>query len=141
MKAKCQIWSEAPEIGIPDQPALMSDAERLWLSYAIAPSSHVYAVVLFTGIIDHRLSPINDEGLGQHPYAAAGLQFYSFQEILGSEEAKSWELLGATHWVVTFKDVTLDVIARGVAVLAADLEAKNAKSALLEFLANENLDR
>src|SRR4051812_40848862 len=68
-------WSEAPALAIPDPPALLSDSSNLWLAYETTeePRGEVYAIVRFRHVIDHRLSPINDEGLGQHPYAGAGL--------------------------------------------------------------------
>ena len=135
--AKATIWEEAPELATPESPALFYDAgERdLWLAYAMARSSPLkFAVVRFTGVIDHRLSPINDEGIGKHRYCYTGLQFYSFNELKGSEETQEWEVLKARHWVVTFKDNTLDVIARNAQVMAKDLEASDPAAALMEWL-------
>jgi hypothetical protein len=93
--------------------------------------------VQFTHVIDHRLSPINDEGIGSHPYANAGLQFYAFNEITGSSETIEWAALRARHWAVTFKDNTLDVVAGGAKVVARDIEAGSPTSALISFLHNE----
>jgi hypothetical protein len=129
------IWRDAPELAIPDLPVLLCDSEDLWLCYAIAHSDvERYAIVQFIDVIDHRLSPINDEGLGQHPYYKAGLQFYAFNEITGSAEALKWAVLRARHWAVTFKDNTLDVIASDAKVVATDLPASSPSVALLDFL-------
>src|SRR5579862_4967114 len=124
--AKATIWKDPPELATPESPALFYDASKndLWLAYAVARSSPLrYAVVRFTEVIDHRLSPINDEGIGKHPYCGAGLRFYTFNELTASAETKQWAELRARHWVVTFKDNTLDVIAGGAEVMARDLEA------------------
>jgi hypothetical protein len=126
-----KVWSEAPEIGIPEPPAFLADTESLWLAYEVAPSNGIFAVVCFTGIIDHHLSPINDEGLGEHPYSSAGLEWYSFNELKGTREAEEWCALGARHWVISFKDNTLDVLAKGVEIVADSIRAKNSLSALL----------
>lgn len=81
------VWPDAPELAIPDLPALLGNSIDLWLGYAMAHTpARRYAIVQFTDVIDHRLSPINDEGLGSHPYAKAGLQWYTFNEITGSRE-------------------------------------------------------
>lgn len=135
--AKATIWKEPPELATPESPALFYDASKgdLWLAYAIARSSPLrFAVVRFTEVIDHRLSAINDEGIGKHPYYKAGLQFYSFNELRGSQEAHDWISLQARHWVVTFKDNTLDVIAGGAEVMARDLEANDPAAALMDWL-------
>jgi hypothetical protein len=136
---KSSIWKPAPELAIPDIPALLCDSEDLWLSYALAyRTTKCYAVVQFLDVIDHRLSPINDEGLNRHPCFSAGLQFYAFNEVTGSPETFKWFSLKARHWVITFKDNTLDVIAGDAKVLAHDLTAENPTSALLNFLGKRN---
>jgi hypothetical protein len=129
------IWRDAPKLAIPDFPALLCDSKDLWLCYAVAPSeSKRYAVVRFIDVIDHRLSPINDEELGHHPYSKAGLKFYEFNEITGSAETIKWAVLKARHWAVTFKDNTLDVIAKNAEVVATDLQASSETEALLDLL-------
>lgn len=134
------IWHEAPVPAIPDMPATLSDASSLWLAYATTsePCGSSYAVVQFADVIDHRLSPINDEGLGQHRYAAAGLKWYGFNEILNSEETQRWRTLGARHWVVTFKDGTLDVVAASAKVLTENVKAPSPVAALLSVIASEH---
>lgn len=131
------VWPDAPELAIPDMPALLCDSSDLWLCYAMAhTAAQRYAIVQFTHVIDHRLSPINDEGIGSHPYAKAGLQFYAFNEITGSSETIAWAALRARHWAVTFKDNTLDVVAGGAKVVARDIGAGSSTSALISFLHN-----
>lgn len=131
---QASIWKDAPEPAIPDSPAIFTDSYNLWLAYETAPStSGHYAIVKFTHVIDHRLSPINDEGLGKHPYAKAGLKWYSFNEIMQSKETTEWSVLKARHWVVTFKDNTLDVVATGAEVVAENLEGSDPMKVLTDF--------
>ena len=131
-------WTEAPEIAIPEPPAICSDSYVLWLAYETAgPSDERFAIVRFSSIIDHRLSPINDEGLGQHPYAKAGLKWYSFNEVIDSNETQRWSSSRARHWVITFKDNTLDVVARTAEIVARDVQAPNAMAALLKTLPHD----
>jgi hypothetical protein len=134
-------WTAAPELAIPDPPAILSDSSRLWLAYATTaePRGQFFAVVRFDNVIDHRLSPINDEGLGQHPCAGAGLKWYEFNEVIGSAEATKWRTLGARHWVVTFKDNTLYVLANDAEVIASSIRSTDPVSALLSVV-NPNRD-
>jgi hypothetical protein len=131
------IWDVAPEPGIPEPPALVADSEHLWLAYYRA-ASDLIAVVRFSGVIDYRLSSINDEGLGKHPYAGAGLRFYSFNELRDSEETLQWAVLGARHWVITFKDNTLDVVASSAEVVAPSVTANSPLEALLAAVARSS---
>jgi hypothetical protein len=132
------IWSEAPVPGIPEPPALITESNRLWLAYyRAADDQGAIAVVRFTDLIDHRLSPINDEGLGSHPYAGAGLQFYSFNELSGSPETLRWSGLKGRHWVITFKDNTLDVIATSGDVMVRSMASSSPLDALLAVVSRE----
>ncbi|MGF6317713.1 hypothetical protein [Pseudomonas frederiksbergensis] len=132
MRAKSSIWAVAPAPGIPESPALLVESGNLWLAYFQA-SNESLAVVRFTGIIDHHLAPIGDEGLGRHPYVLAGLQPYSFNELIGSEETVCHKWSSARHWVVTFKDETLDVIARTGEVIEFGINKASPLEALLSL--------
>jgi len=124
---------EMPTIGIPEPPALFSDTSTLWLAYE-TDTKGSFAVIRFSDVFDHRLSPINDEGLGEHPYAKFGLNFYSFHEIENSLETQKWAMLSVHHWVLTFKDNALDVLACFIEIMAANVKAKNPTDALLRLL-------
>lgn len=127
---KSFVWQDAPELAIPDVPALLCDSENLWLAYR---SNRGHSIVKFVDVIDHRLSPINDEGIGEHLYAGAGLQFYAFNEVIESAETIRWSALKARHWVVTFKDNTLDVVASDAKVVVREMHARSPMAALFEF--------
>lgn len=125
------IWAKAPELAIPDLPSVLADEGSLFVSYRAARG---YAVVKFEHVIDHRLSPINDEGLGKHPYAKYGLKWYSFNEVSDSKESLGWSALRARHWVVTFKDVTLDVLATDASVVTQEILVGSPLAALLTVI-------
>ncbi len=133
MKRRAEIWRDPPELAIPNNPAFVSDCKNAWIAYETASSDeNIYAVVHFGGVIDMHLSPINDEGLGSHPYASFGLRFYEFNELFGTAEAKRWASLGVRHFVITFKDVTIDVVARTASVIAEELRSE-APGAAIQF--------
>ena len=131
MKRQIKIWSDAPELAIPNDPAFVSDCGNAWIAYETASDDEgVYAVVHFGGLIDIHLSPINDEGLGSHPYAELGIRCYEFNELFGTSETKRWESLAIRHFVITFKDVTIDVLARTAFVIARELRSNSTGAAL-----------
>jgi hypothetical protein len=132
-KTIASVWAVAPELGIPEPPALLAESDRLWLAYFLIGNEAV-AVVRFSDVIDHHLSPINDEGLGKHPYAQAGLKWYSFNELTDSNETRRWTTLGARHWVINFKDNTLDVIAKSAEVIHEKIPATSPLQALLSVV-------
>jgi hypothetical protein len=135
-KPHATIWEPAPELAIPEGPAFLAHSSCLWLAYeTIAePRGHIYAVIRFDQLIDHRFSPINDEGLGEHPYVRAGLKPYAFNEITNSSEAIRWQVLSAHHWVITFKDNTLDVVAEKAEIVTPGIESNDPLSALLSAI-------
>lgn len=137
-KPHSTIWELAPELAITGGPALLAHSSCLWLAYETTeePRGHVYAVIRFDHLIDHRLSPINDEGLGKHPYVRAGLRPYSFNEVTNSTETIRWRVLNARHWVITFKDETLDVIAKTAEIVGSGIGASDSLSALLSVIKN-----
>ena len=131
IKSHIQIWSDPPKLAIPNNPAFASDCDNAWVAYEIVnDSAGVYAVVHFGGLVDFHLLPINDEGLGSHPYASLGLCFYEFNELFGTAETKGWESLAVRQFVITFKDVTIEVLARSATVVARELHAGSAGAAL-----------
>lgn len=142
MKRQTKIWSDAPELAIPNDPAFVSDCGNAWIAYKTASDEEgIYAVVHFGGLIDIHLSPINDEGLGSHPYASFGIRCYEFNELFGTAETKRWESLNVRQFTITFKDVTIDVLARSARVIAKDLRSDAvgaARSFAMEYAQKAN---
>ena len=65
----------------------------------------------------------NDEGIGAHPMAEFGLRWYEFYRVSNSTWIKELKeqrpaatydfFKDLEHYIITFKDVTLDVVGRG----------------------------
>lgn len=131
MNRRAKTWTEPPELAIPEDPAFVSDCDNAWIAYEIAHRDKpTYAVIKFGGVIDFHLTPINDEGLGEHPYVSSGLRCYTFHELSDTDATKRWASIGGRHFVITFKDVTIDVIATAPSVVATDIRSDSADAAL-----------
>ncbi len=131
MIPQAKVWQEAPKLALPENPAIVSDCDKVWIAYETAHSEEgTFAIVLFSGVIELHLSPINDVGLGRHPYAALGLRCYTFHELFDTAETKRWSPIGGRQFVITFKDVTIDIIARQPEVIADAVKSHNPHSAL-----------
>lgn len=136
------------DTGAPE-PALVSDGDRLWVCYRCRddrdewdgqgepPRDEPYGVLSFTGVVDHTLGPPSDEKLNEHPLYGKGLDFYAAHEALDTDRLKAAGA-GTRHWIVTFHDETLEVLARGVAAEPAPIfsERHIPSEALAEFLAS-----
>jgi hypothetical protein len=125
-------------------PAVRKDGDRLWVAYVCrnpefpgwgsgAPPEHpgydVWSAVLrFDGVADYHFGAPNDEGLASHPLYAVGVRWYRFYEVRGSSR------LGGRnekkHWVVTFHDETLEVIADSAHVVSARIDGEDTHAAL-----------
>jgi len=132
MKPHSKVWPEPPQLALPENPAFVSHCDTAWLAYEIADSiDNIYAVIRFDGLIDFHMSPINDEGLGAHPYARTGIKPYEFNELFGTRELQKWADLETRQFAITFKDVTIDIIARAAVVLHRGFACIDAHTALL----------
>jgi hypothetical protein len=130
-----------PEILVHD-----SDVYVGYISEFVAEpdSGHaLFAVVRFCDVLQHTFGYPNDEALQGHPLYAFGLEFYCFNEIHSSPTVRELasrneslfpgsakHYLKYNHWVVTFHDETLEVIAKSIAFLGT-VSAKSAHAAIL----------
>jgi hypothetical protein len=142
-----RFWSEPPgqETGSAD-PSVLAIGASLYLAYnarnpafpgwesGAAPEhpgfvAHV-ALVRFDLVRIHRLGYPNSEALRGHPLHKCGLRCYAFQTIDDSpwiaelchrnevhprHDASVWK--GLKHWIVTFEDATLEVVAKAARVV------------------------
>jgi hypothetical protein len=137
-------WIEPPPMstGAPC-PAVHSDGDDLFCAYVInssvAPAGSV-AILKFEGVLHHRFGYPNDEALQGHPLYQFGLEHYGFFIVENSpliaEIEKQNEChrqhrpgiyAGFRHWIVTFHDDTLEVIAvRGSVTGQTDVSPEKA---------------
>jgi hypothetical protein len=66
-----------------------------------------------------------------HRHATAGIGLYEFNELFDTNETIRWVGVGGRQFVITFKDIAIEVIARDASVLATGLRTGSANAALL----------
>ena len=134
MKPIVRINTELPEIGIPDDPIVLFFQNEVLLCYELSPSDGFFAVLLFENPIQYSVTPINDEGIGNHRFAKNGLTWYTIHEITNIEETNKWKVLNPIYWVFTFKDRTFELLGREPKVLEANCRIDDAKARINSFL-------
>jgi hypothetical protein len=113
------------------QPAVVAEpkvtANEIQLSLIYRTESDRFAAVNFPLCMYFALGAPNDEALGGHPLARAGLKHYSVHEVLNSSLIRELErrnsvhprhnratfLENLKHYVFTFQDSTLDCVVEG----------------------------
>ena len=141
---RIEEWPDPPamDAGSPE-PAVYEDGGRAWIAYRCsnpafpgwgsgASPTHpgfdeFCAVIRFTGLESLTIGPPSDERLHEHPLYDAGLESYSFHVVEDSDEVTEAEM---AHWIVTFHDVTLEVIAEDADVLEARVDVNSPEQAL-----------
>lgn len=109
-----------PEIGTVANPAVLYDGNDVLLCYEASTHSGGGNVLLkFGDVIDFRISPMNVEGLRECRYPVHPWQF---NEIAGGEEAGKWISLKPRLWLISFNDVTIEVLFGTVSLIIHDTE-------------------
>jgi hypothetical protein len=81
-----------------------------WHTSAAAPRlPDSSAVIRFRGVSWVHFGPPSDERLSDHPLYQFGLSFYAFWEVLDSPKIATGS--PQRHWIATFHDETLEVVA------------------------------
>lgn len=123
-------WSDAPHFPTWAHPSAYYNGSDLLLCFEAAEENS-YSVVVFSGVIEYIVQPFTDETLGYHPFYKYGLKQYEFNVINFSPKTEKWASLKAIHYVITFKDETHDLIARGCEVILQTVSAKTKHEAIL----------
>jgi hypothetical protein len=136
-------WNEPPpmDVGSP-LPAIKNNGDRLWVCYICKnpnfpgwesgaspdhPGFEIYKAVLrFDGVVSHHLGPPSAEKLYKHPLHSFGLEFYQFHEAFNTPALT--EHKGKRHWIITFHDETLEVIADQATVVERDIDGEDTQS-------------
>ncbi len=90
-------------------------------------------VLKFRDVIDFRITPLNVEGLKQCRYP---IQPWAFNEILDSEEAHQWNALSPRLWLITFNDLTIEILFETVSIIDRDAEGGPQHKTLINALSN-----
>ena len=132
------------DLGSPE-PAVYENRGTAWVAYRCdngdsagwgigaglsdAAPAECCAVLRFTGVESLTLGPPGDERLHEHPLHDAGLEPYSFHVVEDSDEATEGQ---TAHWIVTFHDETLEVIAEDADIFEARIDASSPEQALTQ---------
>ena len=128
MSVSVHEWSDPPPMdpGAP-LPSVRAEGTKLFVAYLRRTPQASGAIIKFTGVAEYHFGAPNDERLHEHPLYSSGLGFYGFYEVRGSDG-----LRGRTkrHWIITFHDETLEVIADSAVVLAELIEGEDSHAML-----------
>ncbi|GKX33100.1 MAG: hypothetical protein MnENMB40S_07180 [Rhizobiaceae bacterium MnEN-MB40S] len=121
-----------PELGTVANPAIHYDGNDAFLCYeASAQAGRGNVVLKFGDVIDFHLTPLNIHGLHKCRYP---IEAWSFNEILGSREADPWKVLGARFWLISFNDVTIEILFQTVSIMKHDTEGPSPGATLIDAL-------
>jgi hypothetical protein len=110
LKPKIILNKDLPEIGIPFDPICIFLSYKILIGYEIPPSKGEFAILIFEDIIEFKITPVNDQGIGSHRFAKDGLTWYSIHEVTQIDETEKWKVLKPIYWIFTFKDRTIEVL-------------------------------
>ena len=129
-------------------PSIRIAGDTLWVAYVCsnpefpgwdgdAPLDHpgfaVWSALLqFNGVQEYHLGAPNDERLHTHPLYFAGLSYYRFYEAIGTNKLKTAS--AKRHWLATFHDETLEVIADSALVLRTKIDGEDTQSIVKTFM-------
>lgn len=124
-----------PEIGTVANPSVFSNGNDLFLCYEIASrSGDRNAIIKFCDVIDFRLSPMNVDELPKCKYP---IGYWAFNEILNAEEIERWKVLKPRFWMISFRDVTVEVLFEDVRLVFLTQDEVSPSITLLRFLNNK----
>jgi len=145
MIASVHEWKEPPpmDTGAP-LPAIRKEEDRIWVAYMCRnpefpgwdsgagpdhPGFDVYSALLrFDGVSDYCFGAPSNERLHTHPLYETGLSFYGFYEAHGSRRLANQK--NKKHWIITFHDETLEVIADSAHIASSRIEGEDTHAAL-----------
>jgi len=144
----CQIseWKGAPQIdmGAP-MPGIVVCGRELFVAYIVADSGPVgefealYAVVRFSGVLQHTFGYPDENSFVVHPLFSSGLAC-GFNEVRNSPyvrelasrqervQPRAEAYLELAHWIVGFHDETLEVIGDTVEFISHRLGCFSSRS-------------
>jgi hypothetical protein len=138
-------WRHAIQMS-PGAPSPCVFSTEFELAVAYGTNLHrEFAVVRFLGLEQFTFGYPNDEALAPHPLYGAGLRHYAFWEVTNSPViaalskanreafAASSPFATSRHWVATFKDSTLEVIAETAEFVGVFRTATAAEALAAQF--------
>ncbi|MHC1548799.1 hypothetical protein [Phyllobacterium sp. K27] len=121
-----------PELGTVSNPAVLYDGNDAYVCYETSDRTGGGNVVLkFGGVIDFRMTPMTAEGLRECRYP---IKPWAFNEVFGGEETMRWRALDPRFWLISFNEVTIEIIFETVSIITHDGEGCTPKDTLLHTL-------
>ncbi|MGR9076323.1 hypothetical protein [Rhizobium leguminosarum] len=109
-----------PEIGRVQNPAVFYDGQDALVCYEPSAGPKGGNVVLrFARVIDFRMTPVSIDGRRDSRYP---VNPGTFSEVIGGAETARWHRFKARHWIITFNDVTIEVVFLTVEIIDRHLE-------------------
>lgn len=90
-----------------------------------------FSLLRFDGVREHYIGPPNDEALHLHPLYTRGLTWYDFHKVIGSPKA----IAPLQHWIMTFHDETVEVVAVSASVVYSSEINENATEIVQQLVA------
>ncbi|MES9970196.1 MAG: hypothetical protein ABW092_09195 [Candidatus Thiodiazotropha sp.] len=128
-KPTVTIWEEVPSFPTWAYPSVYYNGSDVLVCFETRDEGK-YSIVFFEGVIEYLIQLFTDESLGGHECSKYGLNSYEFNIVNSSPKLEKWRVLKPKHWVITFKDETLDVISKECRILEAILEASDKLAAI-----------
>lgn len=124
-------WTDPPpmDVGGP-QPAVVTDAGVACVAYRTDRGDH-FAVLRFRDVQRLTFGEPANQLLDEHQLSPGDLPVCTFHIVTSPDLERE----GLGHWVATFPDESLDVVARHVDVVVRAIHAADARSALGMVLA------
>jgi hypothetical protein len=98
-------------------PAVERSGDGIILAYICSTAAvpDHSAIIRFRDVSWLHFGYPNDEGLREHPFYDIGLRHYAFWEVLDSPKVSAGS--SHRHWIGTFHDETLEVLAASATVI------------------------
>lgn len=123
-----------PELGTVANPAVFYDGNNAFVCYeASVRAGGGNVVIKFSDVIDFRITPMNVDGLKDCRYP---IKPWAFNEILDGEETSQWKVLDPRFWLISFRDVTIEILFDTVTLINHDAEGGSQHKTLINVLAN-----
>jgi hypothetical protein len=122
-----------PELDTVAGPSVFYDEDDAYLCYIASERAGGGNVVLkFEDVIELRVTPLNVDGLKDCRYP---VDPWTFNEVVDGEEAAEWKALSPRFWLITFRDVTVEILFATVSVVGRTERGPRPHNTLMSVLA------
>ncbi|MBD8686406.1 hypothetical protein IFT56_18835 [Rhizobium sp. CFBP 13717] len=125
-----------PELGTVANPAVIYDGNDAFVCYEASNRAGGGNVVIkFGDVIDFRITPVNVEGLKDCRYP---VDPWTFNEITQGAETRDWKALKPRFWLISFNDITIEVLFETVSLVSRDAKGGSPHTTLIGTLLELN---